>query len=330
METELVHIALGGTISMRVVDSLAMPTLTGPQLAQIAQITTTAVDLATVGGPQLTFDLLVRTVAAIASAQARGVRAVIVTLGTDAIEEIGAFLTYAGPWECNVVITGSMEPGGEPGSDGPQNLRDAAAVAAALRLSEPVVVFASRVFLARTTVKVSGLARDAFTSPDQRSWSVGEALAAGSLPGSGPLMPALGPPGSHTVEVPILMSALSVVAPAEIALTPPPDREIPPALVCVAAGAGNLTPEVGAVAEAALAAGSTVAIATRALDLRMSAAYGYAGGSGTMAAAGAILASHMSAHRVRIYLLIALSQGLRGVELSSSLARHLDALRRAQ
>jgi L-asparaginase len=327
MSTELVHIALGGTISMNVVDGLAIPTLTGPKLAQIAGIATTAVDLATVGGPQLTFDLLVRTVEAIRAAQARGVRAVIVTLGTDAIEEVGAFLTYAGPWQANVVITGSMVPGAEPDSDGPQNLRDAAAVASGVELPEPVVVFASHVTLARATVKASGVALDAFTSPGQRAWSVAEALSAGSLPGRGPAMPALGPPGADRVGVPMLISAMSMAGPTDGAPPPAaPGKDLPPALVCLAAGAGNLTHEVWTVAQAALAAGSTVAIATRALDLRMSAAYGYAGGSGAMVAAGAVLASQMTAHRARIYLLIALSQGLRGVDLSSSLARHVDAL----
>lgn len=328
MSPELVHIALGGTISMRVIDGLAVPDLSGARLAELAHIDTTPVELATVGGPELTFALLARTVETIRSAQARGVRAVIVTLGTDAIEELGAFLTYSGPWEANVVITGAMEPGAGPDSDGPQNLRDAAAVARGVALEEPVVVFASRVTLARTTVKSSGLARDAFSSPTHRSWRVAEALAAGLLPGSGPVPPALGPPGADTVEVPIIVSALSIAAPVP---DTPGERDAlgddpPPALVCVGTGAGNLTHEVRTIAEAALAAGSTVAIATRARDLRMSAAYGYPGGSGGLVAAGAVLAGGMTPHRARIFLLIALSQGLRGAQLTAKLVLHVDAL----
>jgi L-asparaginase len=101
----------------------------------------------------------------------------------------------------------------------------------------------------------------------------------------------------------------------------------PPALVCVGTGAGNLNQEVCAIAERALGRGSVVAVATRALDLRMAAGYGYPGGSGMLQAAGAVLATGMSPHRVRVFLLIALSQGLRGLELSSRLAEHVDALR---
>jgi L-asparaginase len=328
MSTELVHIALGGTISMRVVNGLAVPTLSGAQLAEIAGIDTTPVDLAAVGGPQLSFGLLVSTATVIRSVQERGVGAVVVTLGTDAIEEVGAFLTYCGPWAANVVITGAMEPGAEPHSDGPQNLRDAAAIAAGARLAEPVVVFAGRVTLARATVKISGLELDAFASPTQPSWSVGEVIAAGSLPGAGRVPPSLGPPGPETCEVPIVVSALSIAnRPGPAPVTADPSRAQPPALVCVGTGAGNLNQEVCTIAETALSAGSVVAIATRALDLRMSAGYGYPGGSGVLAAAGAVLATGMSPHRVRVFLLIGLSQGLRGLELSSRLASHVDVLR---
>jgi L-asparaginase len=336
MSAELVHVALGGTISMRIIDGLAIPALSGRDLAGLAGIETTPVDLAAVGGPELNFGLLVSTVAVIRGAQRRGAQGVIVTLGTDAIEEVGAFLAYSGPWDCNVVVTGAMAPGGEPGSDGPQNLRDAAAVARGARLPEPVVVFAGRVALARAVVKVSGLELDAFASPTERSWTVNEVLVARGLTGLGPPPPCLGPPGASAVEVPIIVSALSIGPPAAggppTAEGPPTaDRPgeptgVPPALVCVASGAGNLTPEACAIAERALAAGSTVAIATRALDRRLSAGYGYPGGSGMLAAAGAILAAGMSPHRLRIFLLIALSQGRRGTELEHRLRAHVAAL----
>jgi L-asparaginase len=321
MNGELVHVALGGTISMRVIDGLAIPALSGAELAALAGVATTPVDLAAVGGPQLNFALLRSTVAVIAAAQARGVGGVIVTLGTDAIEEVGAFLAYAGPWTTNVVITGAMEPGGEPGSDGPQNLRDAAQVATGVALPEPVVVFAGQVTLARAVVKVSGLALDAFASPTARSWTVSEALAAGGLAGADPPPPALGPPGEVPADVPIVLSALSVGDPPG-----PAESDAPPALICVASGAGNLAPEACAVAERALAAGSVVAIATRALDLRLSPGYGYPGGSGMLAAAGAVLAAGMSPHRLRIFLLIALSRGLRGPALKATLEAHVAAL----
>jgi L-asparaginase len=323
MAGELVPVARGGTISMRIVGGLALPALGAAELAELAGIETTPIDLATVGGPQLDFPLLCRAVREIRAAERNGAGGVIVTLGTDAIEEVGAFLTYAGPWAVNVVVTGAMEPGAEPGSDGPANLRDAAAVALGGKLAEPVVVFAGAVSLARAVVKVSGLELAAFASPTDQSWTVTEVVHAGGLPGPPAAATALGDPGSSTEDVPIIVSAMS----AGVAGKPPPS-EYPPALVCVASGAGNLTPEACAVAEGALAAGSVVGIATRALDRRLAAAYGYPGGSGMLAAAGAVLAEGMSPHRLRIFLLIALSQGLRGDALKERLAAHVASLRR--
>ncbi|WP_249012006.1 asparaginase domain-containing protein [Conexibacter sp. DBS9H8] len=318
---ELVHLALGGTISMRVIDGLAVPDLSAAELARRAGITTTPVDLATVGGPQLTFATLVDLSAAIVAAEARGAGGVIVTLGTDAIEEVGAFLADTGPWRLNVVITGAMEPGAEPDSDAASNLRDAAAVALGPRLPEPVVVFAGRVLLARAAVKVSGVARDAFRSPTVPAWTVSEVRETGVLTGHARTALSLGRPGPAAVEVPVLLSLLAA-APDTPAATGP----FAPALVCVASGAGNLTPPVAAIAQAALHAGSVVAIATRAADRRLSPGYGYPGGSGLLAGAGGVLAAGMSAPRLRIFLMVGLSQGLVGERLRDRLIAHLDSL----
>jgi L-asparaginase len=318
---KLVHVALGGTISMRVVDGLAMPVLGARELAAIGGIETTPVDIATVGGPQLTFALLCSVVAAIRDAERDGAAGVLVTLGTDAIEEVAAFLAYCGPYELNVVVTGSMEPGGEPGGDAPSNLRDAAAVASGPKLGEPVVVFAGTVALGRAVIKVSGLELHAFTSPTARSWSVAEVVHDGMLTGMPSAATTLGDPGDRIEDVPIHLSALSV----GVASQQPPS-DYPSAIVCVASGAGNLTPEVAQLALGALEAGSVVAIATRALDRQLAPAYGYPGGSGSMVAAGAVLAQGMSPHRLRMFLLLALSQGLRGPILREALARHVESL----
>jgi L-asparaginase len=323
MGEELLLLALGGTISMRIVGDLAVPALGAAELVRLAGIEAAACDLATVGGPQLDFPLLRRVVLAIRDAERTGACGVLVTLGTDAIEEVGAFLAYCGPYRLNLVITGAMLPGGEPDSDGPANLRDAAAIARGPRLPEPVVVFAGTVALAREVVKVSGLDRDAFASPTTPSWSVAEVLAAGGL--TGPPAPAalLGDPGLRTEEVPIVVSAMSVGDSLSGGSGKTPKT---PAVVCVASGAGNLAPEACAIAQAALADGAVVGIATRALDRRLTAAYGYPGGSGTLVAAGAVLAEGMTAFRLRVFLLIAISQGLRGPALAAALRAHVASL----
>ena len=306
---------------MQVIDGLAVPALSGAELADRAGIRTEAIDLAAVGGPQLTFGMLQLAAEAARAAEAEGRPGVIITLGTDAMEEAGAFFAYTGPWQINVVLTGAMEPGGEPGSDGPGNLAQAAGVALGAQLVEPVIVFAGQVTLARAVVKVSGLDLDAFASPTERSWSVEEVLDHGALPGARPAPAGLGLPMGTPPEVPIILAALSLGGePAA------PWVEVPPALVCVSGGAGNLTPEATLVAETALGAGAVVAIATRALDRQLSPGYGYPGGSGRLVGAGAVLATGMSPHRLRIFLLVALAAGLRGPALAARLREHVSTL----
>ena len=89
---------------------------------------------------------------------------VVLTHGTDTLEETAfhLYLTQAGPKP--VVLTGSMRPATSLSADGPINIRDAVAVAAcpAARERGALLVMNGRVLSARTAVKVSTLDVEAF------------------------------------------------------------------------------------------------------------------------------------------------------------------------
>ena len=53
------------------------------------------------------------------------VRAVVITHGTDTIEETAFLLEVMGPWPKPVLLTCAMQPADSPTADGPGNLRDA-------------------------------------------------------------------------------------------------------------------------------------------------------------------------------------------------------------
>lgn len=94
-------------------------------------------------------------------------RGVVVTHGTDTLEEVALLcdLLYAG--EQPIVFTGAMRPASAPGADGPANLVDAVAVARAADAAGlgVLVTFAGRVHAARAVRKVDSTAPDAFASP---------------------------------------------------------------------------------------------------------------------------------------------------------------------
>lgn len=82
--------------------------------------------------------------AAVAECVQAGARGVIVLHGTDTMHYTAAALSYMlRGLSVPVVLTGSMIPGGDRGSDAFSNLRDAVAVAATADLAEVCVVFSA-------------------------------------------------------------------------------------------------------------------------------------------------------------------------------------------
>jgi L-asparaginase len=92
---------------------------------------------------------------------------VVVTHGTDTLEETAAFLSFAVRTPGTVVVTGAMRAADEPGSDGAANLRNALTVAAdpAAAGRGALVVFGDEVHLATRVSKRHSAALLPFGSP---------------------------------------------------------------------------------------------------------------------------------------------------------------------
>jgi L-asparaginase len=133
MPTRIALVATGGTIACTLdADGYAVKTLDAADLAATAR--TPGIDFVPVDYGRLsswnidppTMLALTRLVDEVAA----DVDGVVVTHGTDTLEETAAFFSYATRTDAPVVVTGAMRTMSEPGPDGPANVRAAALVAA--------------------------------------------------------------------------------------------------------------------------------------------------------------------------------------------------------
>lgn len=110
-----------------------------------------------------------RLLAAVQAAlQEEAVTAILITHGTDTLEETAALLAWGlGPVHKPVVLTCAMRPATAQFADGPQNLRDALVVAQHPHAQGVCVVVAGNIHAAAHLYKVHTYRLDAFDSFDQ-------------------------------------------------------------------------------------------------------------------------------------------------------------------
>jgi L-asparaginase len=173
-------IALGGTIAMGaagdggVRHSLDAAELAANVLGAGAGAEIEAVSLRRLPGWQLGVADVVELARVIETAFDDGARGVVVTQGTDTIEETSFLLELLGVAERGaVVVTGAMRNPTLPGADGPANLLGAVATAAApqARGVGVLVVMGDEIHAARLVAKAHATSPSAFVSyPGALGW----------------------------------------------------------------------------------------------------------------------------------------------------------------
>jgi L-asparaginase len=273
----LVVLGMGGTIAGRAasaLDNVGYVAGVEPVESMLAGVSVAgfaleAESVARIDSKDLVWDDLRRLLARVREHLARAqVRGVVVTHGTDTLEETAYALHRCCGAGKPVVITGAMRPASSLQPDGPGNLRDALAVAADAAARGVLVAFAGRVHAGVRVRKVHPYRLDAFSSGEAGPLGVVEEGAVRWLHAAPPPGELLALPlgeGCAWPWIEIVTSAAAVDARAVEALVAAGVE----GLVVACTGNGTLHAALEPALEGARAAGVDVLRATRCGDGRI-------------------------------------------------------------
>jgi L-asparaginase len=235
------------------------------------------------------------------------VAGVVVTHGTDTLEETAFFLDLTLRHQKPVVLVGSQRAASEADSDGPRNLLNAVRVAAAAeaRGMGAMIAMNGAIHAAREVTKTHSLALETFDTPE--FGALGVVDAGGVRFYRAPLGRQSFPlePESRLATVDIVPVYAGADGRAIRGLM---DQGGLDGLVVEAAGAGNLsTPLYRAILEAR-AEGIPVVITSRVHAGPVLPLYGGEGGGVSLLEAGCIFADNLSAQKARVLLIVAMAR----------------------
>ncbi|WP_199509263.1 asparaginase [Nucisporomicrobium flavum] len=315
----IVVCGLGGTIAMTAVDGGAVaPALTAASLVRAVPglaglgAGLEVVDVANVPSSSLRLADLAGLSATIAGRLAAGADGVVVTTGTDTLEECAYLLDLLHDGPQPVVVTGAMRSPALAGADGPANLLAAVSVATSpgSRGRGVLVAFADEVHAAVRVRKGHSTRVTAFESPV--GGPVGYVVEGVPHFVAAPAARFVVPRGGELPRVPVVVAALGEDAPDV-----PADAA---GLVVAAFGVGHL-PQWWAPPLAEAARRVPVVLATRTLaGPVLSGPYGYPGSERDLLERGLIPAGLLGPWKARILLMAALAAGAGREQVAAAFA----------
>lgn len=294
---KILVLTTGGTIACTTgPDGVLIPTVSGRDLVATvatrfdpAETTFEVRELTRLDSSAITLADVDEVVAAIHHGLADPeVSGIVVTHGTDSLEDTAMAVDIFHSDPRPVVFTGAMRPFDHDHPDGPENLFDAAVIAAdpSARDLGALVVFGRAVLPARGVSKRHTSRLDAFstTAPE-------DAVRPAALP----------PTPLAGVDVAVLAASPGAAG-----------HHVPTGvhgLVVEALGSGNVGPALGEALGRMLDSGIPVVISTRVPEGAVAGSYGGAGGGATLAAKGAVGSGHLRAGQSRMLLAAAIATG---------------------
>jgi L-asparaginase len=305
----LVLFATGGTISMRQDLTMggAVPQLSGEEIVAAVpgwdrHARLKVREFGRFPGPHMTLKHMWALRAAILTAIEAGAEGIVITHGTDTIEETAYLLDRSLPSEIPIAVTGAMRNSSELSWDGPANLMAAIKVCAspAARGRGTMVVMDERIVQGAEVVKTHTEEFGTFQSPN---WGPLGIVDKGSVlfyresrrkPGLSPDNPGMP------------VDLIKIVAGADSRLVEASLDSGALGVVLEALGRGNVPPAVVPGIRRWADAGKPVVVTSRSLRGRVLDTYAYPGGGHGLREMGVVFADHLTGQQARIELMLAL------------------------
>lgn len=230
---------------------------------------------------------------------------VVITHGTDTMEETAYLLARTIPPDVPIVLTGAMRTSSDPDWDGPRNLREALLVAGHVesRGRGTMVVFAGKILAGRDVSKLDAFSPDAFGAPHGGPIGIVRADQPRFEVPPEPNLPLLNPSSlrARVAIIPLLLGddgALLDLA-----------RSRFDGVVIEAFGRGNAPPGALPAIARWLADGKPVVLASRCPFGQVGGEYAFEGGGSQLLRMGVLPAGARATSSARLELVLCLSAG---------------------
>lgn len=290
-----------------------------PEISGLAEIE--VIDFGCIPGTHMTLPLMMELAGQIRQTLLRNqIDGVVVTHGTDTLEETAYLVDLVVASEKPIVFVGAMYSSSESDWDGPSNLKDAICVAAATQAKGlgTLVVMNGQALAAREATKSHTESREAFESPNHGPLGTisDSHLTIGRRPQPHfHLTPAAAVEPVWLIEIGVgYDSALIDACLAQGAK----------GIVIEALGCGNVPPACVPGITRAIERNIPVVVTSRCFRGRISARYDYAGGGAHLRQLGVLFAEFLNGQKARIKLSLALGVAQSQSEMREIFESHRD------
>lgn len=311
----------GGTISMSVDETIgaAIPSLSGKQILSMVTNIDKLADIETIEyseipGPHMNFEMLFEIRNMVLSLSQRDdISGIIITHGTDTLEESAYFWDLTLNISKPVIVVGAMRNSSELGYDGPANLAAAVCTAISSKAVDKgvLIVLNNEVNTAKEVRKTNTMALNTFQSSYgpigiidtndfvvHRNITTRDYIDAKNVEKSVYLIKSCIDMDSDILDFCISKGAKGIVIEAM--------------------GRGNLPPSLINSIKLAVDKGIIVVIVSRCHSGRVMSSYGYPGGGKNLHDLGAVFGGELSGEKARIKLMLALGSGQSQEEIQKS------------